>query len=103
MTQGEIERIEARLDRIEKHTLLSAKKVLTVDDVALLAGLTKRTVYRMTNANRLPYYRPNGKEIYFDREEVERWLLSNRHSTDEELRAAAVTKSVTRDLARGKK
>ncbi|MBQ7750575.1 MAG: hypothetical protein IJR77_05040 [Bacteroidales bacterium] len=34
---------------------------------------------------------------------VERWLLSNRHSTDEEPRAAAVTKSVTRNMAWGKK
>lgn len=92
MTREELEKIEARLDRIEKYTLLNAKRVLTVEDVALLSGVTKRTVYRMTNANRIPYYRPNGKEIYFDREEVERWLLSNRHATDAELHSFGVMK-----------
>lgn len=95
MNNEYLESIEAKLNRIEKHTLLSAKRALTVEDVALLAGITKRTVYRLTNSNRIPYYRPNGKEIYFDREEVEKWLLSNRHATDKELSSLAVTKSVT--------
>ena len=103
MNQETMESLSARLDRIERNTLLGAKRVLTVEDVACLAGITKRSVYRLTNSKTIPYYRPNGKEIYFDREEVERWLLSNRHSTDEELRAAAVTKSVTRNMAWGKK
>ena len=99
MTKEEFEIIEARLDRIEKNALLSAKRVLTVGDLALIAGITKRTVYRLTNSNRIPYYCPNGKEIYFDREEVERWFLSNRHSTNEELKSLAVTKSAYHQLS----
>jgi len=96
MEREDFDKLEAKLNQIEKHTLLSAKRVLTVEDVALLAGVSKRTIYRMTSANRIPYYCPSGKEIYFNRDEVEGWLLSNRHATDDELQTLAVTKSVTR-------
>ncbi len=64
--------------------------MLTVDDLALLAGVSKRTVYRLTGDHKIPYYKPNGKDIYFDRAEVESWLLKNRIATNEELQQRAV-------------
>ncbi len=33
----------------------------------------------------IPYSRPNGKVCYFDRLELEKWLMSNRISTENEL------------------
>jgi len=99
MSNKETDALTAQLARIERNTLLSAKNVLTVNDFALLAGLSKRTVYRLTSTHQIPYYKPNGKDIYFNRAEVESWLLQNRTATDEEIRQRAVNDVV---LGRGK-
>lgn len=63
---------------IKKYTLLAAKNVLNMDDVVLLTGLSKSHIYKLTYKKEIPYYKPNGKLIYFDRQEVEMWMKQNR-------------------------
>ena len=63
---------------IKRNTLLAAKNVLTIEDVAALTGLSKYSLYRLTHRGEIPYYCPRGKQIYFDRSEVEAWLKRNR-------------------------
>lgn len=80
-----------RLSAIENYSLLAAKRVLTLSDVSVLTGLSKSHLYKMTCTHQIPYYRPNGKQIYFDREEVEAWMKRGRVATIEESeRQAAV-------------
>ena len=90
----ETDAITAQLNRIERNTLLSAKNVLTVEDVALLTGLSKRTVYRLTSAHQIPFYKPNAKTLYFDRVEVENWQRQNRAATVTEIMQAAANEVV---------
>lgn len=78
------------LQNVERNTLLAAKKVLTLEDVALLTGISKSYLYKMTYRKELPYYKPNGKLIYFDRKEVEEWMLQNRVCTNAEAERKAV-------------
>lgn len=59
-----------RLDRIEALTLLGAKSVLSVKDVALLLGKSEKTI--RNNVSGMPHYR-NGHGIWFKREEIEAW------------------------------
>ena len=73
-----------RLTTIERYRLLAAKNVLTINDVVLLTGLTKQHIYKLTSARKIPYYRPNGKNVYFDRKEIEDWMRQNRHNTQNE-------------------
>lgn len=70
--------ILARLDRIEKTTLLTSKSVLTIEDVALLTGLAKSTIYKMTSQKEIPHYKPRNKTIFFDKTEVEQWMMTNK-------------------------
>lgn len=79
------------LQRIEKYSLLAAKNVFTLNDVSLITGLSKSSLYKMTCENRIPYYRPNGKNIYFDRAEVEQWLKQGRVATSAEIEEKAAT------------
>ena len=37
-----------QLDRIERNTQLAAKNVLTLEDVAVLTGLSKSHLYKLT-------------------------------------------------------
>lgn len=77
-----------RLDRLEVLTLLAAKSVLTLEEVYLLTGLAKSTVYKMTANRVIPHYHADGgKHLYFKKDEVEDWLTRNRvssHNEDEQ-------------------
>jgi hypothetical protein len=37
----------------------------------------------------VPCYKPNGKKIYFNRKELDEWLLSNKQSSQEEIEQQA--------------
>lgn len=83
MTEIEI-KILQELAEIKRNTLLAAKNVLTLSDVALLTGLSKGHIYMLTSKKLIPHYKPNGRLLYFDRSEVEDWQKRNRVTTIEE-------------------
>jgi len=91
--------ILSRLATIEVYSLLAAKTVLTLNDVALLTGLSKSHLYKMTCQKQIPYYRPNGKQIYFDRGDVEAWMKQNRVSTTQEAEQTAAKYVAERRVA----
>lgn len=71
-----------RLKKIERNSLLAVKKVLTLEDVALYTGLSKSHLYKLTRYNQIPHYKPNGRLLYFDKEEIEDWMKQNRVTTE---------------------
>ena len=83
--------------------MLSAKNVLSLEDVAALTGLSKSHLYKLTCTHQIPFYKPNGKQIYFDRGEVESWMKQNRVATQAEIETQAVTYLVTNDMKGGKR
>lgn len=89
------EDIQEQLNRIERNSLLAAKNVLNLEDVALLTGLSKSHIYKLTYRHEIPFYRPNGKQIYFDRRELEAWMKRNRVATVDEIDQAATNYLVT--------
>jgi len=86
-----------KLDRIEYYCLLAAKKVLNLSDVALLTGLSKSHLYKLTCEHRIPCYKP-GKHIYFDRAEIEDWMKQNRVATDQEINQKASNYMVAKSV-----
>lgn len=82
--------IESRLQNIEA-LLLSQKTVFTFDEVAVYTGLSKSYLYKLTCSGNIPHYKPNGKHIYFDKKEIDAWLLRNRVKTADEIEAEAAT------------
>ena len=78
-----------QLADIRKFSLLAAKNVLDIDDMVALTGLSKSYIYKLTCRKEIPYYKPNGKLIYFDRQEVEGWMKQNRVNSIAEAESAA--------------
>lgn len=72
----ELEEIKTELEEIKKLTLLAAKRVLTVNDVALLLDKSRKTIYNMLDE--LPHYR-NAHGIYFKKDEIEAWQCQVKH------------------------
>lgn len=84
----ELTEIREQLNRIEGG-LLSQKTVLTFDEVVRFTGLSKSYLYKLTSTNRIPHYKPHGKQIYFERQQVETWLLKNPIKTNQEIEQEA--------------
>lgn len=81
---NELIEIDNRLRRIEG-LLLQKKKVLTFNEAVILTGYKKSYLYRLTSENVIPHYKPSGKVIFFDRDELENFLLSHKSRSLEEL------------------
>ena len=85
------EYIQAQLNRIECNTLLASKEALTIDDVSYMTGISKSHLYKLTCSKQIPHYKPFGKMVYFDKAEIEKWLLKNRVNTEDEATQGAIT------------
>lgn len=71
-----------KLEGIEK-AILSQKDVLTFEEVCRYTGLSRSYLYKLTCTNRIPHSKPNGKMLYFDRHELNNWLLQNQINPEE--------------------
>lgn len=72
-----MEHIKDVLDRL----LEQIKPVLTFEEACIYCGISSSSMYKHTSANRIPYYKPEGKTIYFKREDLHKFMLRNRQST----------------------
>ena len=69
---------------------LSNQKVLTFHEGCIYTGYSESYMYKLTSGNLIPHSK-SGKRIFFDRELLDQWLLSNRIATSQELETRAST------------
>ena len=70
--------LEQRLFKVEQALYmagLASKKVLTFNEAAQFTGLSKSYLYKLTSRQKVPHYKPSGKLVYFNSEELQLWLL----------------------------
>ncbi len=91
----ELQEINSRLNNIEQ-ALLSVKTVLTFDEVAAYTGLSKSYLYKLTSAGLIPHSKPNGKQLFFEKNAIDIWLLRNEVKTNDVLDKEASTYVVTK-------
>jgi excisionase family DNA binding protein len=76
--------LDQRLSRIE-NMLLSQKTVLSFDEASVYTGLSKSHLYKLTSTGGIPCYKPTGKKLYFDKDELDEWLLRNKKLSQDEI------------------
>jgi excisionase family DNA binding protein len=74
----------------------SQKSVFTFSEGCKYCGISQSSMYKHTSSNKIPYYKPEGKLIFFKKGELDDWLLRNRQSTVEELERKASTYSISK-------
>lgn len=74
-----------KLSRIEGLILENSKKVLTFEEFCIYAGISKSFGYKLTSTNAISYFRPHGKLIFLEKQEVDAWLLRNKIKSREEI------------------
>ena len=75
--QRQIEELQKRMDAVED-ILDNAKDVLSVEEAARFMDIARSSLYKMTSDRSIPFYRPNGKMIYFEKADILEWIRKNR-------------------------
>ena len=76
------------------------KPILTFDEAALYTGLQKSYLYKLTSQRIIPHSKPGGKRIFFERTELERWMLSAKVESIEAAKEMAAKYEISRGKAK---
>ena len=79
------EMLQRLSDLISEKTIICSKSVLTLDEACRFMGVSRSYLYKLTMQQKIPYSKPLGKMCYFNRVELEQWLLRNRVATADEI------------------
>lgn len=80
--------LQKRVETLED-MLEAGKEVLTVEEAAKFMGMARSSLYKMTSDQTIPFYRPNGKMIFFEKRDILSWIRKNRVSSREEIEEEA--------------
>lgn len=86
--ERKIVELQERVDRLE-NLCYTAKEVLNLEEASAFLGIAKSTLYKMTHQNRLPYFKPAGKLIFFEKQALLDWVRGAKALSEEELKEEA--------------
>ena len=75
--QRQIEELQKRMEAVED-SLDNAQEVLSVEEAARFMDIARSSLYKMTSDRSIPFYRPNGKMIYFEKADILEWIRKSR-------------------------
>lgn len=79
-----------KLERIEAILSKTAKTFLTVDDLIDYTGFKRSYIYKLVHLNEIPYSKPQGKLLFFDRIEIDEWLRQNKSKSKSQISNNAI-------------
>ena len=78
-----------KLDRIER-MVRTNKNVLTIEEASDYTGISRSYLYKLTANGDIPFSKPRGKMIYFSKEKLDAWLLTNSSKSRDEIQQEAL-------------
>ena len=76
--------IEERIEELES-LVYASKNVLSFEEACKYLNLSKSYLYKLTSAQQIPHYKPQGKMIYFEKDALETWLRQNPIKTQTQI------------------
>ena len=83
-----IKKLTSIEQRIIEQNLLQ-KEIMNFSEACLYLDLSSSHLYKLTSANAIPCYCPQGKKLYFRRAELDLWLTSHRNASANEVEQQA--------------
>ncbi len=59
---------------------------INIDQACAYLGFKKGYLYNLIWQKKIPYYKPNGKKLYFNRRELAEWISKGRNKTVDEVK-----------------
>lgn len=67
------------------------KTIMNLTELSVYTGISKSYLYKLTHLGKIAFSKPFGKLMFFEKSEVDSWLLSNKQTTSTELDIQAST------------
>ena len=77
----QVAELQGRVQSLEQ-LLHQGKDVLTLEEAAKFMGIARSSLYKMTHEQTIPFYKPNGKMIFFEKSDLLAWVRKNRVSSE---------------------
>ena len=94
--------IKVKLQNLERLIMSQGinKEILSFSEACIYLDVSDSHLYKMTSRTVIPHYKPNGKKIYFKRQELDNWMLSNKQLSNEEIEQQAQNFLIKRGRAK---
>ncbi len=89
------EEILEKLERIESYLFESTKPIMTVEELVVYTGFTKSYIYKLVHLKEIPFFKPQGKLLFFDREEINNWIRQNKSQSRSQMQSQALNYCLT--------
>ena len=86
MKQNQIQKLNENIEQL----LQQDEKPLTLPEAANYLGVSKSHLYKLTFTNKITFYKPAGKLLYFKKSDLNKYLFRNRKASEMELEQKAV-------------
>ena len=73
------------LAEIKSLITVSNAEFIGIDEASKHLGLSKTYLYSLVHKGKLPFYKPNGKKIYFNKLELNNWIAQSKVRSKDEL------------------
>lgn len=83
-----LERLSQIEQKIDQQALLK-KEVFNFNDACTYLDISASHLYKLTSQKAIPHFCPQGKKLYFNRQELDEWLQRNRQSSTDEIETEA--------------
>ncbi|MCK6639432.1 MAG: helix-turn-helix domain-containing protein [Bacteroidia bacterium] len=77
--------ISDKLDEVLE-LLKAPKQLMNIEQLSQYISMSKSAIYKLTSTHQIPFYRPSGKIIFFEKAEVDKWMRRNRVRSMDEIR-----------------
>lgn len=71
-----LDRLTEILQKIEEGNMMQ-KTILSFSEACIYLDISASHLYKLTSAAAIPHFCPQGKKLYFRRDELEQWLQRN--------------------------
>ena len=68
---------------------LLKKEVLNFEETARYLDVSHSHLYKLTSQGKIPFHKPNNKKLYFNRQELDTWLMQNKSYSQDEVEQEA--------------
>jgi excisionase family DNA binding protein len=76
--------MQKRISTLE-NMIYQTKEIFTLEEAALYIGVSRSQMYRLTHLHLIPYYKPSGKLVFFEKAELNKWLRQDPENSNAQI------------------
>ncbi len=77
---------------------MQERTLLTTEEAASYMGIKKSYLHKLMMKKDIPFFKPNGKLCYFDRQDLDKWMRRIRIASNQEIDSQAQGYILKKDM-----